>query len=238
LQRRAAKLTLRELRRTPKRLRRAWRSVYRIYNTRYRSTYGRSLAHVPARDELPAVLRRRQLVGIGVEVGVKLGKFSEFLLVRWPGRKLISVDPWLAADPGEYVDHANVPQDQHERFYRETCTRLGKFGGRSEIWRKTSLEAARRVDDRTLDFVYLDARHDYDSVKEDLEAWFPKVRPGGIVAGHDYADGSFPSGEFGVKRAVDEFFAGLGLPVFQTRGNSPVEMFPTWIVEVPDLKET
>jgi Methyltransferase domain len=230
---RAVRQARKELRRTPKRVRRLRRASYRLYNTRYRRTYTHTLAYVPARDELPAVLRSRRLLGRGVEVGVKLGKFSDFLLARWPGEKLISVDPWLAAGPDDYVDHANVSQDEHERSYRETCQRLAKYGDRSEIWRQTSLQAADQIEDGTLDFVYLDARHDYESVKEDLEAWFPKVRAGGIVAGHDYADGSFPSGDFGVKRAVDEFFARLHLPVFQTRGSTPVEMFPTWLVEVP-----
>ena len=68
---------------------------------------------------------------------------------------------------------------------------------------------------------------------EDLEAWFPKVKPGGILAGHDYADIDFGRTDFGVKSAVDEFFAARGIPVHCTDGPSAVEMFPSWIVEVP-----
>jgi hypothetical protein len=200
---------------------------------RNRRTYADSLAHVPARDELPAVLRSRGLLGTGVEIGVKRGMFSDFLLAHWPGAKLISVDPWLAADPRTYIDRANVAQDDHERFYEDTRSRLLKYGERSEIWRLTSLEAAARVPDASLDFVYIDARHDYESVKEDLAAWFPKVRADGIVAGHDYVDGTFPSGEFGVRRAVDEFFRERSIPVHSTGGPSPVEKFPSWLVAVP-----
>ena len=69
-----------------------------------------------------------------------------------------------------------------------------------------------------MDFVYIDARHDYESVLEDLNAWFHKVKPGGILAGHDYADGMLPQGDFGVKSAVDEFFAEQRHPGARHRG--------------------
>ena len=83
--------------------------------------------------------------------------------------------------------------------------------------------------------MYLDARHDYDSVKQDLEHWFDKIRAGGIFAGHDYLDEVRGSGEYGVKSAVDEFFAARGLPVRSTyvdarfREGPP----PSWLVEIP-----
>ena len=104
------------------------------------------------------------------------------------------------------------------------------FGARSTIWRQTSTEAAKRVPHHSLDFVYIDARHDYASVMEDLEAWFDKVRPGGIFAGHDYIDGMFPAGEFGVKSAVDKFFAQRGIAVFATSNDGP---FVSWMVQIP-----
>lgn len=210
----------------------AWREAYAIYNRRHRRTYAKRLDRIPARDELPALLNRRGLTGTGVEVGVKLGKFSDQLLREWGGT-LISIDPWLSDDPGAYVDRANVAQEEHDRFYAETQERLRPYGERSEIWRMTSVEGAVEVADASLDFAYIDARHDYESVLEDLEAWFPKVRPGGIFAGHDYASGVFEQGDFGVKRAVDEFFGARGIPVNSTNGRQPAELFPTWIVEIP-----
>ena len=179
------------------------------------------------------MLNRRGLVGEAAEIGVKTGKYSDFLLEHWRGRKLTSIDPWLEAEPDEYVDRANVAQNEHERFYEETRRRLARHGARSEIVRSTSVEAARNVADASLDFVYIDARHDHDSVLEDLGAWYPKVRAGGIIAGHDYVDGTFPSGVFGVKSAVDEFFVARGIPVHATKGKRPVEMFPSWLVEIP-----
>src|SRR4051812_37052574 len=212
----------------------ARRSVRRGYNRRYRFTYSKRITRVPARDELPALLNARGLLGKGVEIGVKTGKYSDELLRNWRGEQLISVDPWMSVDWDEYVDRSNVSQDEFDRYYHMTCERLAPYGERSDIWRMTSLEAAKRVPDHSLDFAYIDARHDYESVKEDIAAWCAKVRPGGILSGHDYVDGDFPEGEFYVKSAVDEFFGERGIDVHGTEGPSAVESFPTWMVEVPE----
>ena len=187
------------------------------------------------RNHLPVLLNARGLVGTGVEVGVKRGGFSEQILEKWDGERLISVDPWAAAPAGEYEDVANVDQKAHDRFYARTQERLRGFGERSVIWRMTSKEAADRIDPHAVDFVYIDARHDYESVKEDLGLWFDKVRPGGILAGHDYLDEDRPQGVFRVKSAVDEFFAGRGLPVRSTYADG---RWPTWFVEIPGPRES
>jgi len=68
---------------------------------------------------------------------------------------------------------------------------------------------AKQFDDESLDLVFLDADHSEEGVGSDLAAWVPKVRPGGIVAGHDYAARHHP----GVKPAVDAFFREHGHPV-------------------------
>lgn len=212
--------------------RRLPRAAYLASRIGARATYAHTLEEVSTRDEIPELLNRRRLIGSAVEIGVKRGRYSEQLLERWRGQRLISVDPWRAADPVEYVDRANVPQEEHDRFYEEAVARLARFGARSEIWRMASLEAALLVGDASIDFVYIDARHDYSSAAADLAAWYPKVRAGGILAGHDYADGRFPQGDFGVKRAVDEFAASHGLHLHVTFAPSFVEMFPSWLIEV------
>jgi hypothetical protein len=193
-----------------------------------------TLEHLVTREELPELLNRRGLVGWGAEVGVKKGGYSETFLRSWHGELLISVDPWREADAGEYRDRANVPQEKQERFYRQTRERLARFGSRSEIWRLTSLQAAARLPRHSLDCVFIDARHDRESVLADLEAWFDKVRPGGIIAGHDYVDGDFERGRFGVKSAVEDFFGARVIPVYQT-GPDPV--YPSWFVDVPSSGE-
>jgi hypothetical protein len=195
-----------------------------------RPTYTRSLRLVPSRLELPFVLNARQLTGTAVEIGVDEGVFSSYLLEYWRGRQLISIDPWLEMPPDEYRDTCNTPQASMEEKYETTKQRLAPFGERSSIWRETSAAAAERVAPDSLDFVYLDARHSYEGVTEDLHAWFPLLRPGGLMAGHDYNDGVFVEGVHGVRTAVDEFFAARAIPVRHTYTDLPNA---SWIVQLP-----
>lgn len=125
----------------------------------------------------------------GVEVGVERALFSEVLLAENPLLHLTCVDAWQAYRG--YRDHVN--QAKLERFYLEAQERLSPFGSRVAFVRAFSVEAAAAFEDGSLDFVYLDAAHDFASVAADLRAWAPKVRPGGIVAGHDYLKAKLPS---------------------------------------------
>jgi hypothetical protein len=169
---------------------------------------------MPDRDQFGQWLNERGLDGEGVEVGVQRGHYAAALLRAWKGRRLHCVDPWsdMTQDP-RYVDVGNVPQQQQDRNYEEATRRLATFGDRCKIHRLDSVEAAGRFADRSLDFVYLDARHFREALLEDLERWAPKVRPGGYLAGHDYLDGLLPSGKFEVKSTVDEWAARRRLPV-------------------------
>jgi hypothetical protein len=195
-----------------------------------RLTYGRHVAAIPNREELPFVLNARKLFGCGAEIGVARGLFSEHLLIHWRGDRLISIDPWLEAPAGEYVDVCSTSQENLDKSYWEARERLARFGERSTIWRKTGDEAAELISPQSLDFVYIDARHDYDSVKNDLERWFPLVRPGGLIAGHDYNEGTFAEGIHGVRPAVDEFFQMQKLRVRHTFTDVPCT---SWIVAIP-----
>jgi Methyltransferase domain len=196
----------------------------------FRLTYRSSRPFMPDRIDFGNFLNQRKLLGCGVEIGVQEGKFSELLLGTWNGRHLISVDPWLQAPATEYVDIANIAQAEHDRFHQETMDRLVRFGDRSTIWRMTGEEAAERLPHHSLDFVYLDARHDYESVLRDLEDWIDKVRPGGVLAGHDYVDGDLPAGRFGVRSAVADFFGARELRVHATFADPP---WLSWFVVLP-----
>lgn len=71
-----------------------------------------------------------------------------------------------------------------------------------------SLEQSKKIEDNSLDMVYIDAEHDYDNVTGDLSAWHPKIKSGGFICGHDYHD------QFGVKKAVDNFLKITQLNLF------------------------
>ena len=192
--------------------------------------YQNSIPFVLNRGEIPSILNARGLTGKGAEIGVKHGQFSEFLLDHWTGQLLYSVDPWREFGREVYHDDDNVNQQAQDRNYEITLNRLHRFGDRSKLLRMTSEEAANVIPDQSLDFVYLDARHDYASVKEDIAFWYPKVKPGGILAGHDYLNGKIDDTMFGVKPAVDEFAATYHLKVKVTL-REPV--YKSWLVVKP-----
>lgn len=83
--------------------------------------------------------------------------------------------------------------------------------------------------DASLDFVYIDAQHHYEAVREDLALWYPKLRVGGLFAGHDYLDGEVDGDRFGVKRAVDEFAGEKGLRIGVTLERD----YPSWFCRKP-----
>jgi len=180
-------------------------------------SYKYQIAYVRAREHFPHILNARGLLGEGAEIGTQHGYFSEVILSSWKGKKLYSIDPWKEFPSEGYVDVANTPQSEHDEIYRRTLNRLKKFGRRSSILRETSNQALEHFQDGQLDFVYIDAQHHYEAVKEDVRSWYPKVRKGGILAGHDYLDGHIEQGVFGVKSAVDEFARENGLRVIVSK---------------------
>jgi hypothetical protein len=157
------------------------------------------------RSHLPVLLDLLNLRGEGVEIGVLNGYFSEIILMYSSLSVLHSVDPWREFDVQQYDDTHNSAQAEHDRRYAFTKERLRRYGVRSHILRETSEEAAHRFADASLDFVYIDGNHSYEACKQDIAHWWSKVKPGGVLAGHDYVDGNLPEGNFGVKSAVDEF---------------------------------
>jgi hypothetical protein len=137
--------------------------------------------------------------GTGAEIGVERGAFAKRIFDRSPAVKLFCVDPWKAYDG--YREH--VPQERQDQFFRETRDRLAGYN--VEYIRDYSIAAADRFKWGELDFVYIDANHEYEHVLEDVRAWAPKVRAGGIVSGHDYAGD--------VEKAVLEHCRQAGIPV-------------------------
>lgn len=118
----------------------------------------------------------------GVEVGVAAGEYSETLMKANPNLKLLGVDPYMPYRG--YKDFVRLGTfDSLEKLAHEKLDKYSTY----KFLKKTSLEAADEVPDGSADFVYIDANHSEPYVSQDIEAWTPKVRSGGIVAGHDYA---------------------------------------------------
>jgi lipopolysaccharide biosynthesis glycosyltransferase len=178
-----------------------------------------------SREEFPYLLRALRLHGEGVEVGVYLGEFSEVLLRDSPLSVVHSVDPWKAFDRAEYRDKLNASVDEQEDRYQRTRERLQQFGERSVILRSFSAEASEQFRDNSLDFVFIDANHDFEHCSEDLRLWWPEIREGGVMAGHDFFDAVRGGGVYGVKTAVHTFFGTQGVRV-----RSTWESCPSWFV--------
>lgn len=123
----------------------------------------------------------------GCEVGVAYGGQSIYILTNSPLEILYSVDPYKHFSEKDYDDTMNFPQDYFDVLYFKVKSKLADFGERSVLVRMPSIEAAETFENDSLDFVFIDANHSFEAVTEDLEAWVPKVRLGGLVSGDDYA---------------------------------------------------
>jgi hypothetical protein len=142
----------------------------------------------------------------GVEVGVFHGVTAANLLALMPDLELYGVDPWApypADTEQSRPDHVQQLGDT-KTLYWGLPIALRHLAVNASRWhpiRLPSVNAARCFDDGELDFVFIDGEHSYEAVKADIEAWWPKIRTGGVLVGHDYDPERFP----GVCRAVDEF---------------------------------
>ncbi len=128
---------------------------------------------------------------IGAEIGVRMGGYSKTLLECNPNLSLICIDPW--------APYGKISQDKQDRYFHHCQVVLNPY--KTTFVKKTSMDALKDVQDGTLDFVYIDGLHDFDNVMRDIIEWSKKVRPGGIVSGHDYCN----SYQYGIIPAVDVY---------------------------------
>lgn len=133
-----------------------------------------------------------------VEIGVHMGRLSFPLLSFLPSLSYIGVDPYtygnqtsqgsvdkqlrdLGHTGANDVDGLQAARRAAEEKYRY-------FGARAQLWVMPSLEAANQVQDGSVDGVFIDGDHSYAAVVQDVKAWEPKIRPGGFLSGHDFAN--------------------------------------------------
>lgn len=136
-----------------------------------------------------------------VEVGAWKGKSASFMAVEIINSgKTIQfdvVDTWDGrGEDGEYDEDVTV---KHGKVYDAFMYYTEPVKDYIKPVRMTSVDAAKLYADNSLDFVFLDAGHEYEDVKADIAAWWPKLKPGGTMGGDDYT-------RDGVKFAVNEAF--------------------------------
>ena len=141
---------------------------------------------------------------IGCEIGVHTGDTSIVLLEGLPTiKKYHAIDPWesyIKYDGKKYRKPGHKYIKSWSKALRHFKSRIKKFGKKIIVHQMTSVEASKKIEDESLDWVFIDANHDYEYIKENLEIWSKKVKSGGIISGHDYGNKWK-----GIKKAVDEF---------------------------------
>jgi hypothetical protein len=187
-------------------------------------------------DIYDEAIERARDGAVFVEVGAYLGRSSLYLAsrIQQTGKKvrLYVVDRWdgwiYDEDEELQAERENEIPLEKEDVFRRFIRNVLRAGVEDVIFplRMPSEQAAGLFEDGTLDLVFLDADHDYQAVRRDLEAWFPKVKRRGLLGGHDYLHPDFP----GVRRAADEFFMEQELPL-QIHGTSflATKPSPRWL---------
>ena len=142
-----------------------------------------------------------------VEVGAFYGKSAAYMAVEIANSgkniKFDVVDTWRGSpehQEGAWDHREDMVNDTAFEVFTENMKPVEGFYNAIKL---PSLEAANQYDNNSLDFVFIDASHEYESVKADIEAWYSKVKSGGFIGGHDYLKGD---SKYGVYLAVDERF--------------------------------
>lgn len=136
------------------------------------------------RDLYAEMVAKAKPGAVFVEVGTWKGRSAAFMAVeiinsRKPIR-FVTVDHFQGSP-----NHGDDPDVAAGRLEEVARANLRRVGQAVEVLALPSLEAAQLFDDGSIDFIFLDGTHDYDSVKADLLAWKPKLKPGGLIAGDD-----------------------------------------------------
>jgi len=207
---------------------------------------------MPCRDDFAALaekLYNKSGKAVAVEVGVFQGEFSEKNLKQWSGQYFM-VDAWSfrPSDPGD-KNFADDRKNDENMKMAETRTEFA--ADRRHLVKALSTDAAAQFADASLDWIYLDALHTKEAVLQDLAAWYPKLRPGGLLSGDDYGDANntefvptqrfvksfggvpmYPENNWGVISALHEFAPNHGLDIHVTWMHDCYG-YPAWYARKP-----
>lgn len=164
------------------------------------------------------------------EIGVAEGDFSAAILANAPPRRLHLIDPWEHQDREDYrPDVSNVAATEQEARYTAVRARFAAeiASGGVNLMRDYSEDAVAFFADGQLDWVYVDGMHTAEAAYRDLTLYYPKLRSGGFLAGHDYTNhAQAQAWNFGVVEAVNRFVLERGLRFIALT----YEAFPTYVL--------
>lgn len=162
--------------------------------------YGCVENHISGKELVPHITNLGNSL-VGCEIGVCLGFTSEYFLKKIPAiEKIYAVDHYPA-----FVDWngGRLTAERQEEIKNNCRDRLSPYG-KVELIYKTSTDFAKDLSDNSLDFIFIDGDHSYEATLNDCLSYWPKVKVGGLFAGHDI---NLPS----VQRAIKDFFSKIGL---------------------------
>lgn len=151
----------------------------------------------------------RLFSGVGVEIGVAEGWYSSKVMELGKIIKMYGIDPYVPHKG--YRDYTR--ETTYDRLRTTAHNRLDDYPN-YEFIETYSLEAVKRFENESLDFVYIDGDHSYEAVTDDITVWMPKVKPGGIIAGDDYIRSDRDKRFYDVIRAVDDFVKLHNIPKY------------------------
>lgn len=174
--------------------------------------------NISKKEDLGHIYNQVLQTGFGAEIGVLRGENAREILKRWRGSLLYLVDPWESQDKEVYVDMNNSDNPIHNMNYDLCKINTREYTDRVKMVKNYSEEASKQIPDESLDFIYIDARHDYDGVLQDLECWYPKVRSGGVISGDDivfeeHREHAEKYGKFAVDKALQDYISKYNLNV-------------------------
>ena len=131
---------------------------------------------------------------VGAEIGVHVGESFLTLLQTCPNiSKLYGVDPYVPyvdylKEEGQSFDPMVVDEKEIEYIKLVSYHRQKYSGHENKIvfYEMDSIEASKKVEDKSLDFIFIDSYCSFEQAKDDIKVWYPKVKDGGIFAGHDW----------------------------------------------------
>ncbi len=146
---------------------------------------------------------------VGAEIGVFRCGTARHVLETIPNILWLMIDPWknYAEYSAEGTSVSRQSQDTFDMLAVKAAEIVNRdCPGRGVVMRMTSMEASEIIADGSLDFVFIDGNHTAKYVRQDLRAWWPKVRSGGVFSGHDYAH-KYP----GLRKEVDQWSDEMGV---------------------------
>ena len=161
------------------------------------------------------------LVNKGVEIGVYRGAHTDHLLKYWKGKQLVATDWWQT----QFINSGQKKTSQRRLlpYVKE---------GRCVLLDLESGQASTLFEDYSLDFVYMDAAHDYESATRDILLWTDKIKPGGLLIGHDFIDKDDIHSICGVKSAVFDYIKPMrGVQLYEMNGHHER---PEFIIAAPN----